>query len=111
MASVADLSDPVLDEFVNSLLPRLREEWRAQQVILFGSRARGDGHEWSDVDVVVVSPLFRGQRFIDRGPAVLTALGCPAFVEPLCYTPEEFERQRNEPGIVAMAVREGIRLL
>ena len=30
------------------------------RVILFGSVARGEADEWSDIDVVVVSPLFDG---------------------------------------------------
>ena len=90
---------------------RLGGEWAAEQVILFGSRARGTAGEWSDLDVVVVSPAFEGQRFIDRGPAVLRDLGCPALLEPICYTPEEFERNRQEPGIAATAWREGVRLL
>ena len=109
--SATELGDPVVDEFTISSLPRLRDAWAATQVILFGSRARGNGHEWSDLDVIVVSPVFEGQRFIDRGPELLRSLGCPAFVEPICSTPEEFERYRQEPGIAATAWEQGIRLL
>lgn len=101
----------MVDEFVTSLLPRLRDEWQAEQVILFGSRARGAGHEWSDLDVIIASPIFRGQRFIDRGVSLLESLGCPALLEPICYTPEEFERKRREPGVVATACEEGIWLI
>jgi len=31
----------------------------------------------------------------------------PESLEPLCYTPEEFERKRREIGTVSEAVREG----
>jgi predicted nucleotidyltransferase len=78
---------------------------------VYGSRARGEAHEWSDLDVVVVSPRFEGQPFIDRWPTLFRALGSPAELEPICYTPEEFERYRQEPGIAATAWEEGIRLL
>jgi len=103
--------DPVVQHFVRELLPRLRDEWAAQHVILFGSRARGQAHQWSDLDVVVVSPRFSGVRFTDRGPQLFRALGCPAELEPICYTPEEFESWREQPGIAATAWREGVRLL
>jgi len=29
---------------------------RAEQILLFGSQARGTAHEWSDIDLIVVSP-------------------------------------------------------
>jgi len=32
----------------------------------------------------------------------------PLEIEPLCYTCEEFETKKNQIGIVAEAVREGI---
>ena len=43
---------------VNGLVTALRERVRVDQVILFGSRARGDAGEESDVDLLVVSPDF-----------------------------------------------------
>ena len=103
--------DPVVQDFVVRLLPRLRDEWAAERVILFGSRARGTAGKWSDLDVVVVSPRFEGMPFINRWPLLFRALGSPAELEPICYTPEEFERKRLEPGIAATAWREGVRLL
>ena len=103
--------DPVVRDFVVRLLPRLRDEWATEQVILFGSRARGTAGRWSDLDVVVVSPRFEGMPFIDRWPVLFRALGSPAELEPICYTPEEFERGRREPGIAATACEEGIRLI
>lgn len=30
--------------------------------VLFGSQATGDTHKWSDIDLLVVSPQFDGQR-------------------------------------------------
>ena len=104
-------TDAVIEEFLSRVLPRLRDEWQAKHVILFGSRARGTAHRWSDLDVIVVSEAFQDQRFIDRWPTLLKALGYPVEVEPICYTPEEFERKRREPGIVATACKEGTWLI
>jgi len=30
--------------------------------VVFGSQATGTAHEWSDIDLIVVSPLFDGER-------------------------------------------------
>gem|GEM_PF-455466 len=101
-------SDPMVQHFAAELLPRLREHWRPQHVLLHGSRVRGDAHEWSDLDVIVVSEAFKGTRFLDRMSAVGRALDHPVGIEMFCYTPEEFDRKRREPGVVATACREGI---
>jgi predicted nucleotidyltransferase len=103
--------DPVIERFITDILPRLRDEWRAQHVILFGSRVYGTPGRWSDLDVIVVSEAFGGQRFVNRAGELMEALGGPLEVEPICYTPEEFERKRQEVGIVATAWREGLRLI
>ena len=104
-------TDPVVRDFVENLLPRLRDEWGARHVLLFGSRARGEGDEWSDLDVIVVSDAFEEKRLIDRAPDLFRGLGCPVQVETLCYAPDEFERKRREPGVVATACEEGIWLI
>lgn len=34
----------------------------------------------------------------------------PVDLEPLCYTPEEFEKKKKQIGIVSEAVKEGIEI-
>ncbi|HXH07779.1 MAG TPA: nucleotidyltransferase domain-containing protein [Vicinamibacterales bacterium] len=101
-------ADPLIERFRREYLPSLRALYAPDAVIAFGSRARGDALEDSDLDLIVVSKSFRGMRFIDRPAAVLQALRPSIPVELLCYTPEEFERKRREAGIVAEAVSDGI---
>lgn len=98
----------MVQHFIAETYPRLRDEWRAQDVLLFGSRVRGDADEWSDLDVVVVSETFEAMRFIDGPSAVWRALDRPIGLEMLCYTPEQFQRKRRGPGVLARACREGI---
>jgi len=45
------------------------------RVILFGSRARGEAPKHSDVDLIVVSSVFKGMHFTDRASYVLRILG------------------------------------
>jgi len=85
------------------------------RVILFGSRARGEALKHSDVDLIVVSNVFRGMHFTDRASYVLRILWEEGVrpgvdVDLLCYTPEEFEKKRGEVGVVREALKNGVEL-
>lgn len=67
-------------------------------VVVFGSVARGDFHEESDIDVLVVATrLPRDPR--DR----LRALGdWPGRLEPVVWSPEEYRHQRVRGNPIAV---------
>jgi predicted nucleotidyltransferase len=46
-------------------LARIEEKYHAEQVWLFGSRARGDADPWSDWDLFVVVPDETDERDLD----------------------------------------------
>lgn len=98
------------EPFVADFAEALKERFRANKVILFGSRARGDWLHESDYDFVVVSPTFEGIPFVRRAVPLYEFWYQWPGVELLCYTPEEFDVKRQQIGIVAEAVREGIEL-
>jgi predicted nucleotidyltransferase len=98
--------DEILAE-VKALAARLRRDLGATRVILYGSFAGGWVHEGSDNDLIVVAPL--PGRMPERVGRILDITELP--VEPLVYTPEEFERMKAEPAsIVAEALRTGVEL-
>lgn len=77
-------------EKITLYVQKVVEELNPQAVILFGSFARGDIHEGSDVDLVVIAN-FNGP-FLDRIKLLLDlnrGIGLP--IEPIGYTPEEFQ--------------------
>jgi len=47
----------LLTDSLDELLPVLIEEYDPQQVILFGSMARGRVEEWSDLDLLIIHRL------------------------------------------------------
>lgn len=54
-----------LDDLVAEFVGALRRRIRLERVILFGSRARGNASEDSDIDLLVVSPDFGGDALAD----------------------------------------------
>ena len=70
-------------------------------IILFGSFARGDINEGSDVDIIAVADFK--ENFLERIKRLLDIninVGLP--LEPIGYTPEEFEEmvRRGNPFLL-----------
>jgi predicted nucleotidyltransferase len=102
---------PVTDELLRRMVAVIVEEVEPEQVYLFGSHARGDATERSDVDLLVVERDSFGPERSRRKEAgrlyrVLAHFGVPKDI--LVYTAEEVERRRDgRNNVVARALREG----
>lgn len=75
---------------------RLKEKYDANTVILFGSYARGEETEDSDIDLLVIAPSK--ERFFDRIGSAKRLIrdlrdGLP--IAPIVLTPEEAEKRRK----------------
>ncbi|MDO8700310.1 MAG: nucleotidyltransferase domain-containing protein [Deltaproteobacteria bacterium] len=75
---------------------KIKQDYRAERVILFGSHSRGDATEDSDVDLLVVAPTK--ERFFERMASVRRLIrdlrdGLP--VSPIVLTPVELEKRRQ----------------
>ncbi len=73
---------------------QIKAEYGAKKIILFGSQARGKTHEWSDVDLIVVSPKFKGKHKFEHAQNLYWVwhrhLKIDRPVDFLCYSPGEF---------------------
>ena len=99
------------DARIEDFIQKVRQKYEVTQALFFGSRARGDYLADSDYDVILVSPDFRGIFFSQRSALMYDFwTHWPLEIEPLCYTPEEFETKKKQMGIVSEAVKEGIPL-
>jgi predicted nucleotidyltransferase len=99
-------------ERLRKISERLKKEYHAEKVILYGSYARGEATEDSDVDLFVVAPTK--ERFFVRMASVLRLIrdlrnGMP--ISPLVLTPKEVKK-RTEIGdqFVQGILEEGIYL-
>ena len=98
---------PIDDALFEEITHKIVEAFHPRRVILFGSRARGDYHEDSDVDIMVEMetddiPLVRRQKvgrlFLNRWWSM----------DLLVYTPEEVEARKNSTYfIIPEILREG----
>ena len=59
-----------------------------EQIILFGSHARGDTGEYSDLDIAIIKET--DERFLDRLETVCDLLPPVGAVDVLVYKPVEF---------------------
>jgi len=83
------------EEIVRQTIERLRQRVRVHQVILFGSHARGEADDWSDVDLAVVSPDFAQmshRRLMDLLVEVILAVDRAVEIRP--YTPADLKDAR-----------------
>ena len=94
---------------LDRLAGRIKAQLPVQAVYLFGSFAKGDIHEGSDIDLLIVGGFT--ERFHERIFRVLELNNENLPIEPLCYTPEELERMREEENpFLAEALRAAKRL-
>ncbi|NIA12004.1 MAG: nucleotidyltransferase domain-containing protein [Nitrospiraceae bacterium] len=76
------------------------------EVYLYGSFARGDVHEGSDIDLIIVGDFK--ERFFDRIGKILDLTDLP--IEPLVYTRDEFDAMKRDNRFIK-SVLEGARRL
>jgi uncharacterized protein len=95
-------------EAVRAFAKRAVETWNASAVYLFGSRARDDWRRGSDADVFVISERFEGLSQYERAVELSRLWDGPVGCEPMGFTAAEWEQRRGKPGIVSMALDDGL---
>ncbi len=92
---------------IEEMVRRLVERFDPDQIILFGSEARGTADAGSDVDLLVVMPVS-GSKRAKRIELRLALYDIPVPKDIVLVTPEELDRERNVPGtLVRPALAEG----
>ena len=94
-------------EDIERVAARIGEAADAERVILFGSHARGDAGEHSDVDLMIIAqsdqPRFKRSRELHK-----MFRPYPFGMDLLVYTPEEIEAGKQcEASFVSRVLREG----
>jgi len=78
------------------------------RAVLFGSFARGESNEWSDIDLVVIAPEFDNPRTIEMVKRLWRATGrADDRIEPIPCGEREWETDGGRP-ILEIARQEGV---
>ena len=105
------MADQVVKRYQKEALPILIKEFNPIRVLFFGSRVKGCATKDSDLDVIVVSPVFHNIKFVKRMPLVLKKVRFPKHVDYLCYTKEEYEKIKDESAIIKDALKHSIEIV
>lgn len=99
---------PVDRATIQAIAQLIVERFDPEQIILFGSHARGEAGEHSDVDLLVVLRADAGR--LQRGNPIRRAIA-ERFVLPvdvIIRSPEVLARQRHDPySLIHKVLKEG----
>ncbi len=95
------------DHILQNMTERIVQTFDPIRVVLFGSRARGDEHAGSDVDLLVVLPKVENKR--EAAIAIRRLLrDVPIAKDIIVTSPQEIARRGNLVGsVLRPALREG----
>ena len=82
------------ETIISTMVDRIVGRFQPSRVVLFGSQARGDANEWSDVDLLVVLPNGTDRRH--AAVEIHRTLGdLPVAKDIVVTTPEEDRSPRS----------------
>lgn len=101
-----------MSERLRRISERLKKEYHAEKIILYGSYARREATEDSDTDILVIAPT--SEKFFDRmatALALVRDLYDGLALSPIVLTPAEMQR-RLEIGdpFIKEILHEGLEL-
>ena len=80
-----------IKEIISKYIRALNENnVNVDRAVLFGSYAKGNYSEWSDIDLAVVSSAFEGNWIKDRKKIRAITLSISSDIQALPYRPDDF---------------------
>jgi len=105
---MAQIPDKVIEIIKKFVVEAANDNIHISQAILFGSYANGMNHEYSDIDIAVVSDDFEGISFYDNRKIRNAKFNSSIDIEAHTYRPEQFN---SENPFVNEILEYGIRIV
>lgn len=80
----------IIERYLNELN---RHNIPIREAVLFGSYAKGNYHEWSDIDIALVSEIFTGDRIDNKDKIRKITLSVSSQIEVIPFSLWEFNLQ------------------
>lgn len=87
MSTAIEERRQILNQELERIVDLIIREYAPKKIILFGSLATGNIHEWSDIDLVIIKETKK--RFLDRIEEVLLMAYPNVGMNVVVYTPQE----------------------
>jgi predicted nucleotidyltransferase len=87
---MAQVSDEIINKVRKSIVLLNDNNIYIEKAYLFGSYASGFDHEWSDIDIALVSTDFSEDRYKERLRILKIINKIDNRIEPAPYNPEQF---------------------
>jgi len=95
----------IIDKYLQALS---RHNIPIREAILFGSYAKGNPQEWSDIDIALVSEIFGGDWISDKGKIRKITLSVSSEIEVIPFSPTDFDSQNP---LVKEILKTGVKLV
>lgn len=99
-----------VDKEIIDIIKKFKEKAKVDKVILFGSYAKGNFTEHSDVDLILVAKRFEKKSFHSRFKGLWSKWHSDLPVDFIPFSPKEFKKLSKKVSIVSEALREGIEI-
>ena len=92
---------------IKELVSEIKIKFPVREVYLYGSFAKNEIHEGSDIDLLIIGDFK--ERFFERIGKILELTDLP--IEPIVYTPEEFdELKKSQNPFITEVLKTAIKL-
>ena len=101
------LSENQMIEIIRGFSALLKKDIPIKEIILFGSYAKGNPKEYSDIDLAIISDWFKGKaqienmKYLSRSAARYNSL-----IEALPFTEEEY-KNLDKRSFLASIIKNG----
>ena len=100
-----------IKEIIKEYLKYFPKNIKIEKIFLFGSYAKGNYDEDSDIDLIVISSDFKNMNFLKRLEMLSSVrkskLTQSVAMDIIGYTPEEFRNISKKSIIMRKAIKEG----